>query len=322
MPVKELIDLSKQYLDHYFNHLDIKEVNRFLDVFLQAQGVIFFTGVGKSGLIAQKIAVTMTSTGTRALYLSPTDALHGDIGMVTNKDVFVLLSKSGETDELLSLVPYIRNKGATLMSIVSNKESRLSRACDHHIHLPLAGELCPFNMAPTMSTTLQMIFGDILAIAMMRHKKFTLDEYASNHPAGAIGRKITLKVKDLMITGDKMPLCKPTDRLIDTLVELSNKRAGCVLIVNAKKRMRGIFTDGDLRRSLQKHGAEVMQFTMDSLMTTTPKKIGPNVLAIDALRLMEQNQNHPIMVLPVVEEDQTVVGLIKMHDIIQTGLSS
>lgn len=317
--LKELIDSKRQYINHFFELLDIQAAEKFLQILLSCKGMIFFTGIGKSGLVAKKIAVTMTSTGSRALYLSPTDALHGDLGILSEKDIFIILSKSGETEELLNLIPFLRNKGVRLLSVVSNANSRLAKACDFSITLPLEKELCPFDLAPTTSTTIQMIFGDVLAIALMRHQNFTIDQYALNHPAGRIGKRITLKVQDLMLKGSGIPLCRPQDKLVDTLVELSNKRCGCVLIVNEELHLQGIFTDGDLRRALLKEGPQVLELPMEQLMTRSAKYIGPNVLAWDAMQLMEADQKHPITCLPVLE-DQKVLGLIKMHDIVQSGL--
>lgn len=318
--LKELFEKKKQYLNHFFENLDMQKTDQILQKLLYCKGIIFFTGIGKSGLVAKKIAVTMTSTGTQALYLSPTDAMHGDIGIVSDKDIFVMLSKSGESDELLALVPYIRNKGAHLIGVVSDSKSRLSQACNMTVTLPLEKELCPFGLAPTTSTSIQMIFGDVLSIALMKLKNFSLDQYAMNHPAGRIGKRISMKVKDLMLTDNKIPLCKPEHTLMETLVELSNKRCGCVLVVDHEKKLQGIFTDGDLRRTLQNKGPEALHASMENVMTKSPKWISPNILAWDAMKLMEAKHQSEITVLPVIDEDKTVLGLIKLHDIIQAGV--
>ncbi len=268
--LKELLDKQRSYTDYFFAALDIQPIEQLIQLLLKCQGVLFFTGVGKSGLVAKKIGLTMVSTGTRAFYLSPTDAVHGDLGMVSPKDVFIIFSKSGESDELLHLIPAIRNKGAILVGIVCNPHSRLAAACHISVTLPFKHELCPFDMAPTMSTTIQLLFGDLLTIALMRHKNFTLDEYALNHPSGRIGKRMTLKVKDLMLTGNRIPICRPEDYLRDILVELSNKRCGCVLIADQNFKLLGIFTDGDLRRTLQKFGAQVLESCMYEIMTPIP----------------------------------------------------
>lgn len=320
MSLKELFKTEQKYINYFFDSLDLAEAEAFFKILSGCKGLIFFSGVGKSGLIAKKIAVTMTSTGTRALYISPTDALHGDIGLVTSNDVFVFVSKSGESDELLNLVPYIRNKGAVLVAMLSNRDSRLAKNCMHTMILPVENELCPYNLAPTTSTTVQMIFGDIMAVSLMLHKKITLDQYSSNHPAGRIGKRILLKVSDIMITGEQLPLCSPHDKLLEVLVELSNKRAGCVIVVDSHKKIQGVFTDGDLRRALQKFGADVLQGKMEQLMTKKCRSIGPQELAWDAMKTMEADLSSPIMVLPVIDAEKHVVGLIKMHDILQSGL--
>lgn len=318
--LKDLFQKERESLDQFFDRLDFPALEKAVEMLRACTGVVFFTGVGKSGLIAKKIAMTMTSTGTRALYISPTDALHGDIGIVTNQDVFVLLSKSGESDELLNLVPALRNKGAKLLSVVSNPRSRLAQLADLSVTLHIEKELCPFDMAPTVSTTAQMIFGDVLAIALMQMKSFSQDQFAQNHPAGRIGKRITMKVQDLMIHGTSLPVCKPTDKLVEILVELSNKRCGCILITDGQHQMQGIFTDGDLRRALQNKGADVLHTPMKDLMTVSAKYVEPQKLAWEAMQIMEADQKRAITVLPVLEEGKKVVGLIKLHDILQSGL--
>lgn len=318
--LKELFDLKQQYLNTFFKTINLSAADQFLQILRKCKGTMVLTGVGKSGLVAEKIAVTMTSTGTRALYLSPTNALHGDLGILNDQDAFILLSKSGESEELLSLIPFLRNKGVQLLGIVSNPNSRLAKACDFSITLPVEKELCPFNLAPTTSTSVQLIFGDIMAIALMRHQNFSLDQYAMNHPAGSIGKRMIVKVKDLMLTGSKVPLCRPQDKLIDVLVELSNKRCGCILAVDEEMKMQGIFTDGDLRRALLNHGPQVLDKKVEEVMTCTPRFIGPNQLAWDAMQAMEADQKNAITCLSVIDAERKVLGLIKLHDIIQSGL--
>lgn len=317
--LKELFDRQKGLLDDFFSKVSLQSLEQVVRRILSCGGSIHLTGVGKSGLIAQKIAVTLSSTGTRSLFLEPTNLLHGDLGMVSVGDMVLLLSKSGESDELLHVIPYLRNKGAETVAVVCNSQSRLSRACQHTVYLPLERELCPFDLAPTTSTIVQLIFGDILAVWLMREREFTLDQYALNHPSGRIGKRITLRVKDLMIKGDNIPFCSPDDCLMDVLVTLSDKRCGCVLAVGERKELLGIFTDGDLRRALQNHAVDVMRQKISSLMNPGPKTISPETLAWHAMQKMEEDQAHPVMVLPVIEGG-CVVGLIKMHDILQSGL--
>jgi arabinose-5-phosphate isomerase len=317
--IKKILDQQLQYTKHYFDSLNLPEVEKFVDLLFDCKGTLFFSGIGKSGLVAKKIAVTMVSTGTRASYISPTDAVHGDLGMLSPQDIFVILSKSGETDELIRLLPAIRNKNATVVAIVCNPKSRLGSGCHHSIVLPCERELCPFDMAPTTSTTAQIMFGDLLTIALMQRKEFGLAEYALNHPSGRIGKRITLKVKDLMLKGTSIPICFPSETLINVLTELSNKRCGCVFIVDKEERLLGIFMDGDLRRCLQKYGADILNAEIGSLMTQNPRSISPEALAWDALKLMEADPQCRISVLPVIAEEK-VQGLLHIHDIIQSGL--
>lgn len=318
--LKELLAQEKISLDYFFNHINLDEAEKLVSDVLSCKGVVVFTGVGKSGLVAKKIAVTMASTGSKAIYLSPTNALHGDMGMVNQDDIFVILSKSGESDELLTLIPAVRNKGAKIVAIISNENSRLAKAADTVILLPLKKELCPFNLVPTTSTTIQMIFGDLIAISIMSKKNFSLDQYALNHPAGRIGKRITLRVKDIMLSGAQIPICDPKATLQEVLVELSNKKCGCIMIANEAQQLQGIFTDGDLRRALQAHGPHALEKSMGQLMVNSAKFVSPDILAWDAMQLMEEDQKRPITVLPVLKEDKTIVGILKMHDIIQSGL--
>lgn len=317
--LEELLEKEHQDLNKFFDSLDLDTVYQALQLLANCEGMIVLTGIGKSGLVAKKIAVTMTSTGTRALFLSPTNALHGDIGILNPKDVFLVLSKSGESDELLNLIPFIRNRGVKVIGMVSNPESRLANAVDLALNLPSLPELCPYDMAPTTSTTIQSIVGDILSVALMRLKEFSLEEYAKTHPAGRIGKRMIVKVSDLMLKGEDIPVCKPQDKLVDSLVILSNKQCGCILIVDESNKLKGIFTDGDLRRALQQKGGDALHSSMESLMTKSPRSINPNELAWAAMKQMESKQKQPITVLPVLD-NQTIVGIIKMHDIIQAGI--
>lgn len=313
----QLFDLARDNIETFFEQIDVDSAERVFELFLRTRGVIFFTGVGKSGLVASKIAATFTSTGTKSLYVSPQDALHGDIGIVSPEDLFVFLSKSGESEELLQLTPYLRNKGVKLVAVVSKAGSRLSRACDLEIVLPFKNELCPFDLAPTTSSIIQLIFGDVMAAALMRKKQFTLDAYALNHPAGQIG-KSTLKVADLMVKEDQLPLCHPEERLAEVLDRMTAKRCGCLIVVDHEKRLQGIFTDGDLRRALQQR-KDVMETQVGELMTKGGRMIPHSAFAWEAMRQMEEDQQKPITILPVVDEGR-VRGLIKMHDLVQSGL--
>jgi arabinose-5-phosphate isomerase len=316
----DLLVKQKQHLDYFFAHLNVAPCEILLKMILACEGVLYWTGVGKSGFIARKIASTMLSTGTKAFFLSPIDALHGDLGMVSKKDLVLILSKSGETEELLQLLPCIRTKGSQIVVITSQGGSRLAKGADYAVLLPCENELCPFDLAPTTSTTVQLVFGDALAIALMEMRGFSIDQFAINHPGGRIGRRSNLKVRDLMLDEERTPLCLSKDRLEEVLVDFSNKRCGCLIVIDNHKHLKGIFTDGDLRRALQAQGEKVLHQQIGHLMTKTPKAISAEALAWDALKLMESDQKHPVMVLPVVNSEQAVIGIIKMHDLIQAGL--
>ncbi len=316
----ELFNDQRKHLEFFFDHLDAQQAEAVFNLCANIKGFLVLTGVGKSGLVAEKIAMTLVSTGTKALYLPSLNFLHGDIGIVSSDDCVIVLSKSGETEELLSLVPYIRKKGAKLIALVSSSNSRLAQQADVALSLPVEKELCPFDLAPTISTEVQLLFGDVLTMALMRHKGFSLASYGENHPSGAIGKKATIKIGQIMIQGEALPLCRPNQKLLEVLTEFSAKRLGCLLVVDGQGKFQGIYTDGDLRRSLQAFGSDVMQKTIEELMTRSPISTQSDVLAWDALKLMQKDPKRWIMVLPVVEEEK-VVGLVRMHDIIHTGIA-
>lgn len=321
MLLKRLIHKQRELIDYYFDHLDLKALERILEDLAQCKGVIFFSGIGKSGYIAQKAAALMQSTGTKAFFLSPVDALHGDLGMLSEEDHVIFLSKSGETDELLQLIPPVRNKGVSLTALTANSKSRLALSVDTTLILPFLHELCPFDLAPTLSTEIQLMICDLLAIALMERKKFTLEKYAENHPSGQIGKRALYRVQDLMLREHETPVCTPENTLKEILPTFSEKRCGCMVVVDENKRLQGIVTDGDLRRALQKEGPDVLKIRIEQLMTRAPRHIGPKDLAWEALKVMEANQKQPVTVLPVIEpEQQRVIGVLKMHDLIQAGL--
>lgn len=320
MNLIDLFEKQKKYLNFFFDNLNIEKANEILDLFISCKHSIIFTGIGKSAIIAKKIAQTMLSTGTKAFFLSAVDALHGDIAMISKDDIFVILSKSGETKELIDLIFYVKKREAKVVAFLSNKNSKIAKISDYFIDLPLEKELCPYNLAPTTSTTLQLIFGDILTIALMQNnKKFSINEYALNHPSGAIGMQINLKVKDLMIKDEMLPTCKANDLIKDALLTLSSKKCGCLLIIDEENKLKGIFTDGDLRRVLQKENLEFFNKKMKDIMTLSPILITKDILAIDAMKLMEEKKQ--VTQIPVIEKEK-LVGLIRLHDIIQTGLKS
>lgn len=318
--LKKLFTDQLSHLTHYFDKIDLARAEEIVHRCAETKGLLVFTGVGKSGIIAEKIAMTIVSTGTKALYLPATNFLHGDIGVITSDDCVIMLSKSGETEELVNLIPHIQKRGAKTIAWVSNLQSRLGVQADLSILLPVEKELCPFDLAPTISTEVQLLFGDALAIALMKKKGFTIDSYGENHPSGMIGKKATIAVKDLMVPYDQLPICHPSKTLNEVLPEFSGKRLGCVIISDENGAFQGIFTDGDLRRSLQSLGSSVLERKLEDLMTRCAITTHASEMAWDALKMMQKEPNRWIMMLPVLEGGQ-IVGLIRMHDIIHAGIA-
>ena len=317
--LKKLFSEQKLCLDMFFETVSIEQGEKILECFLACRGAVIFSGVGKSGIIAEKLAMTMISTGTKAFYLPPSNALHGDIGIVSEEDVFVFISKGGETAELLNLLPYVKQRKAKTIAWVSTKESSLEKGCDISMFLPVERELCPFDLAPTTSAAIQLIFGDILAVALMNCKSFTLQDYAKNHPAGSIGKKITNTVEDIMIRGEGLPICHIDDKLKDVLIEFSNKRCGCLIVIDDEQKVQGIFTDGDLRRAFQKKPAVILEEMMKNLMNKKFLSIEKDSLLYEATKIMQKDKNKRVLVLPVIEK-QCLVGLLHMHDVMQASL--
>jgi arabinose-5-phosphate isomerase len=317
--MQKLFEEQRKHLDYFFSNVEYAQVQAFTQVLMDAKGVIFFTGVGKSGFVAQKITQTFVSTGTKAIFLSPTDALHGDIGIVGPNDVLVLFSKSGTTEELLRLVPCARAKGAYLVAVTSLRNSQLSNVCDMHMYLPLDRELCPFDLAPVTSTAIQMLFGDTVAIALMQAKNLTREQYAVNHPAGRIGKRLIFRVQDVMKRQDELPLCKENDLIMDQLVELTSKGCGCLLVVDEECHLIGTFTDGDLRRTLKSIREGIFKLTVGEMCNRNPRTIGHNAMAIEAMQKMESPPS-PVQFLPVVNYDNVVIGIVTLHGLVSAGL--
>lgn len=317
--IPALLGRTKIYLDHFYDHIDASSIEEVLSCCLEAKGHIFLTGVGKSGFIAKKIAMTLVSIGTKASFLEPMNLLHGDIGIVDSGDVVIMMSKSGFTKELVELVPYLKKRGAKLIACVSNKASLLESACDQHVYLPVLSELDNHNLVPTTSTQVQLIFGDILTIAMMNKKGIGLDLYATLHPAGSIGKKLLTKVEELMLDLDQVPFCSPDVTVKDILVELSSKKCGCVIIADDDKSLKGIFTDGDLRRSLQNLGIAALEKPVSDLMSQQPIYISKDASAFEAKKTMQIDDASWINVMPIVSENQ-VVGILRLSDILKAGI--
>lgn len=317
--LQHLFKEQQRFLDYFFKNLNYEQVQAFTQLCLDTKGVIFFSGVGKSGFVAQKIAQTLVSTGTKAVFLSPTDALHGDIGIMGPKDILVLFSKSGATEELNRLAPCARARGAYLVGVSSLKSTNFRELCDMHVYLPLERELCPFDLAPVTSTAIQMLFGDTVAIALMQAKNLTREQYALNHPAGRIGKRLIFRVQDVMKKGEEIPLCREHDLIMDQLVELSIKGCGCLIVVDSYQRLLGTFTDGDLRRTLKSDREGIFHRTVGEACNRLPRSITANAMAVEAMQKMEAAPS-PVTFLPVVDFKNVVIGLVTLHGLVSAGL--
>jgi arabinose-5-phosphate isomerase len=282
---------------------------------LECRGRVIVTGMGKSGHIAGKIAATLASTGTPAFFMHAAEASHGDIGMITREDVLLAISNSGETAEVLALIPHVSRLGVPLIAISGNPKSNLARAASVHLDVSVAEEACPLNLAPTASTTATLALGDALAVALLEARGFTSQDFARSHPAGALGRKLLLHVSDIMRTGDAMPIVAPDVPLAEGLMVISRKGLGmCVVVENG--RVLGVFTDGDLRRALDVR-ADVHRTTMREVMTSPGKSVTATELAAEAAHLMEK---HRITALPVVDANGALVGAFNVHDLLRAGV--
>ena len=284
-------------------------------------GKVVVTGMGKSGLICRKIAATLASTGTPAFFLHAGDALHGDLGMIKQGDLVLAISNSGETDEILKLLPHIRHHGLKLVVMTGNLESTLAKAGDVVLDIKVPEEACPLGLAPTASTTAALAVGDALAVVVLERKGFKEEDFALRHPGGILGRRLLLRVEDLMHRGEELPLVTPETPMKEALFEITSKRLGVVGVVNAAGNLIGVVTDGDLRRGLQKHGDRILNKRADALMTPDPRTIGDDALASEALMKMEENPQRPITSLFVLENhSRKPIGVIHIHDILKAGL--
>ena len=280
---------------------------------LAASGRVVCTGMGKSGHVARKIAATLASTGTPAFYMHPGEAGHGDLGMVTDADIVLAVSYSGESDEILMLLPALKRQGNRLLAMTGRPGSTLATAADVHLDVSVPEEACPLHLAPTTSTTATMAMGDALAVALLEARGFTADDFARSHPAGALGRRLLLHIADVMHTGQAVP-CVPAHATVsEALAEISRKMLGMTAVVDGEGRLLGLYTDGDLRRSLDA-GIDVRSTPIAEVMTRNPRTIGPDALAAEAARLME---THKIGGLIVVDEAGRVAGALNIHDLLR-----
>ena len=288
-----------------------------VEIIYQSKGRVVVTGMGKSGLVGKKIAATLSSTGTPAFFMHPAEASHGDLGMVTSDDVVIAISNSGETAELINLIPFLKRFNVSLISFTGNPESTLSRSADVAIDVSVKEEACPMGIVPTASTTATLAMGDALAVALLIKRGFKEEDFAFFHPGGSLGKRLFIKVKDLMHTGEALPIVSPDMPMMKATVEISSKRLGVTIVADSDKKILGIITDGDLRRGIEKWGKAFFDMRAEDVMTRNPKTISGEELAQKALSVMER---HSITSLVVPDSDGKAIGIIHLHDILKQGI--
>lgn len=282
-------------------------------IVMACRGRVVVSGIGKSGHIARKIASTLASTGTPAFFVHPAEASHGDLGMITREDVLIGLSNSGESGELLAIVPLLKRQGAKLIALTGNTESSLAQEADVHLYAGAEKEACPLNLAPTASTTAALALGDALAVALMHARGFTRDEFARSHPGGALGRRLLTHVRDVMRTGENAPRIDHRATAMDAMFEMSRGRMGMTAVIEEDDRVIGIFTDGDLRRTLEK-GGDLRTTPIRDVMRVDPRTIAPERLAAEAVEIMERNKVNQLL---VVDDAKRLLGALNMHDLLR-----
>ena len=306
------------------NNEEVEKILTLIERSFKNKKKLVFTGVGKSGIVARKLAATFTSIGLISIYLNPLDAFHGDLGIVDNKDLCILISNSGETQELIQLIPHLKNKGSVQIGILGNLNSTLAHQSNYFIDAGVDKEVCPLNLAPTASTAVAMAIGDALAAVWIEKRGMSRKDFAVNHPAGKLGKELTLKVLDLMKPTNKLnPLIKNAS-LSEIISELTRGAIGSCLIKDKteENRLIGLITDGDLRRALKKYKINQWEtLSAEEIMTKDPIVISSEKYAIEALELMEKNRKKPISLLPVVDKKSEFIGILRLHDLIQAGLS-
>ena len=286
------------------------------ELILNCKGRVVVTGMGKSGLIGKKIAATLASTGTPAMYVHPAEASHGDIGMITDIDVVLAISNSGATEEITTLLPILKRKNIPLISLTGDTESELATVADARLDASVAEEACPLGLAPTSSTTAALVLGDALAMALLEARGFTREDFAISHPGGKLGRRLLVKVEDVMHAGASIPRVRVGTFLSEALLEMSTKGFGLTTVVDANDNLVGLFTDGDLRRTLDS-GSNIQNTIIDDVMSTNYKSISSGALAAEAAKLMQDSN---IYVLIVKDKSDTISGIIKMHDLLQANV--
>jgi len=289
-----------------------------VEIILSSQGRVVVTGMGKSGLVGKKIAATLASTGTPSFFMHPAEASHGDLGMVTADDVIIAISNSGETDEIISIIPFLKRFNVGLISLTGNHGSTLARAAEVNLDISVAEEACPLGIVPTSSTTAALAMGDAIAVALLTKRGFQQDDFAFFHPSGSLGKKLFIRVKDLMHAGNSLPITPPDASLTAAVMEISSKRLGMTVVAESDNIMLGIITDGDVRRGIEKWGKDFFDMKAGEVMTKNPRVISEDELAAKALAVME---NLAITALVVTGDNGQIVGIIHLHDILKKGIA-
>lgn len=287
-----------------------------LDILTTVKGRVILTGMGKSGHIGRKISATLASTGTPSDFLHPTEAAHGDLGMVTKQDAVIVLSKSGDTDEILNLIPYFKLLDIPVIGLLGNIRSPIGERCDVCIDVSVVEEGCPLDLAPTASTTATLAMGDALAVALLTEKRFRPEDFAFLHPGGALGRRLSLRVEEIMHTGDAIPIVAPDAPMRAVIMEMTRKRLGATCVVDDHGILLGIFTDGDLRRTFERN-LDYRSITATEIAIAKPKTIEPSTLVLRAVNIME---SHNILVLPVTDNAGKLLGIVHLHDLLKSGI--
>lgn len=314
---KRILKIEGDAVNALVSRIDEKFVEA-VEIMHSCTSKVVVTGMGKSGLIGKKIAATLASTGTPAFYLNPAEGGHGDVGVVSKGDVVLVISNSGETEEIITLLPTLKRMDISIIAMTGNASSMLARSADVALDVSVKEEACPMGLAPTASTTAALAMGDALAITLLNKRGFTEDDFAFFHPGGSLGRKLILTVEDLMHTGDVIPSVNIESLMKDAIIEISSKRLGITTVVGDDAMLKGVITDGDLRRGLEKWGAEMFSLRAGDVMTCKPKMITKGMLAAKALSIMEK---YAITVLVVSDDEENVDGILHLHDLLKAGVA-
>jgi arabinose-5-phosphate isomerase len=312
---RKVLEIESEAIRELIGRID-GSFDRAVEVLFACTGRIVVTGMGKSGIIGQKISATLASTGAPSLVLHPADAIHGDLGRIVKGDVVIAISSSGDTEEILALLPTIKRLGVPIIAMTGNARSALATGAEVHLDASIRQEACPLGLAPTASTTVALALGDALAMALLERRGFTVEDFAERHPGGQLGKKL-VRVEDLMHTGDQIPRVGPQDKMKDVLFEMTRKRLGLTTVVDADGRLLGMISDGDLRRQMERHGYTLLDRTAQECMTTQPMLIGRRELATRALDVMEQKK---ITSLLVADDAGRVQGVLHLHDLWKTEM--